>query len=36
VRHGKLVAVPVDFETARHAHGGRGHGHLHTHVREPV
>ena len=35
VRHGKLVAVPVDFETARHAHGGRGHRHLHTHIREP-
>jgi CopG family transcriptional regulator, nickel-responsive regulator len=34
VRHGKLFAVPVDFETARHPHGGRGHRHLHTHVRE--
>jgi CopG family nickel-responsive transcriptional regulator len=35
VRHGKLVAVPVDFETAHHMHGGRGRRHLHTHVREP-
>jgi CopG family transcriptional regulator, nickel-responsive regulator len=35
VRHGKLVAVPVNFETARHAHGGPGHRHLHTHIREP-
>jgi CopG family transcriptional regulator, nickel-responsive regulator len=34
VRHGKLVAVPVEVEAARHAHGGRGHRHLHTHVRE--
>jgi CopG family transcriptional regulator, nickel-responsive regulator len=34
VRHGKLVAVPVDFETARHPHGAGGHRHLHTHVRE--
>ena len=34
VRHGKLVAVPVEVEAASHAHGGRGHPHLHTHVRE--
>jgi CopG family nickel-responsive transcriptional regulator len=34
VRHGKLVSVPVDFETASHAHGERGSRHLHTHVRE--
>ena len=34
VRHGKLFAVPVEVETASHAHGGRGGRHLHTHVRE--
>jgi CopG family nickel-responsive transcriptional regulator len=34
VRHGKLVAVPVEVEAASHAHGGRGHRHFHTHVRE--
>jgi CopG family nickel-responsive transcriptional regulator len=34
VRHGKLIAVPVEVEAASHAHGGRGHRHLHTHVRE--
>jgi len=34
VRHGKLVAVPVEVEAASHTHGGRGHPHLHTHVRE--
>ena len=34
VRHGKLVAVPVEVEAASHAHGGRGHRHVHTHVRE--
>ena len=34
VRHGKLVAVPVEVEAATHTHGGRGHPHLHTHVRE--
>jgi CopG family transcriptional regulator, nickel-responsive regulator len=34
VRHGKLVAVPVEVEAASHAHGGRGDPHLHTHVRE--
>jgi len=36
VRHGKLVAVPVEVEAESHAHGGeRGRRHLHTHVREP-
>jgi len=35
VRHGRLVAVPVEMETERHAHGTeRSHRHLHTHVRE--
>ena len=34
VRHGKLFGVPVEIETASHAHGGRGYRHLHTHVRE--
>jgi CopG family transcriptional regulator, nickel-responsive regulator len=34
VRHGRLVAVPVEVERTSHAHGGRGHPHLHTHVRE--
>jgi CopG family nickel-responsive transcriptional regulator len=34
VRHGKLVAVPVEVEAASHTHGGRGHRHSHTHVRE--
>jgi CopG family transcriptional regulator, nickel-responsive regulator len=34
VRHGKLVAIPVEVEAASHAHGRRGHRHLHTHVRE--
>jgi CopG family transcriptional regulator, nickel-responsive regulator len=34
VRHGKLVAMPAQIETASHAHGGRGHRHLHTRVRE--
>jgi CopG family transcriptional regulator, nickel-responsive regulator len=34
VRHGKLVAVPVEVEAATHAHGGRGRRHLHTHFRE--
>ena len=34
VRHGKLVAVPVEVEAASHDHGGRGSRHLHTHVRE--
>jgi len=34
VRHGQLVAVPVELEAAKHDHGGRGSRHLHTHVRE--
>jgi CopG family transcriptional regulator, nickel-responsive regulator len=34
VRHGKLVAVPVEVEAQNHAHGGHGRPHLHTHVRE--
>jgi CopG family transcriptional regulator, nickel-responsive regulator len=34
VRHGKLVAIPVEVEAASHAHGTRGRRHLHTHVRE--
>ena len=34
VRHGRLVAVPVEVATESHAHGGRGRNHLHTHVRE--
>jgi CopG family transcriptional regulator, nickel-responsive regulator len=35
VRHGRLVAVPVEIEAQSHAHGGeRSRRHLHTHVRE--
>jgi CopG family transcriptional regulator, nickel-responsive regulator len=34
VRHGRLVAVPVEVATESHTHGGRGHDHVHTHVRE--
>lgn len=34
VRHGRLVAVPVEVEAASHPHGGRSRRHLHTHVRE--
>jgi CopG family transcriptional regulator, nickel-responsive regulator len=34
VRHGRLVAVPVEVEIAGHHHGPRGGGHPHTHVRE--
>jgi CopG family nickel-responsive transcriptional regulator len=35
VRHGRLVAVPVEVATESHPHGGEpGRGHLHTHVRE--
>ena len=34
VRHGRLVAVPVEVQAESHAHGGRGQSHLHTHVRE--
>jgi CopG family nickel-responsive transcriptional regulator len=35
VRHGRLVTVPVQFETQKHAHGAEsGRPHLHVHVRE--
>jgi CopG family nickel-responsive transcriptional regulator len=35
VRHGRLVAVPVDVADETHAHGGeRTRRHVHTHVRE--
>lgn len=35
VRHGRLVAVPVEVADESHAHGGEsGRRHLHTHVRE--
>lgn len=34
VRHGRLVAVPVEVEMASHRHGARRGGHPHTHVRE--
>jgi CopG family nickel-responsive transcriptional regulator len=34
VRHGRLVAVPVEVEADSHAHGGKRGRHLHTHVRE--
>jgi CopG family transcriptional regulator, nickel-responsive regulator len=34
VRHGRLVAVPVEVANESHTHGARGHRHLHTHVRE--
>jgi CopG family nickel-responsive transcriptional regulator len=35
VRHGRLVAIPVEVSAESHAHGGeRGRRHLHTHVRE--
>jgi len=34
VRHGRLVAVPVEVEAESHAHGGKRGRHLHTHVRE--
>jgi CopG family nickel-responsive transcriptional regulator len=34
VRHGRLVTVPVELETEKHAHGAaRGRRHLHTHVK---
>lgn len=34
VRHGRLVMVPVDAESASHGHDGKpGHKHLHLHVR---
>jgi len=35
VRHGRLVSIPVTFETEKHAHGEEpSHRHLHVHVRE--
>ena len=35
VRHGRLVAVPVEVTAESHPHGGdHQHSHLHTHVRE--
>src|SRR5262249_41651891 len=35
VRHGRLVTVPVEFETQKHGHGtGAARRHLHSHVRE--
>jgi CopG family transcriptional regulator, nickel-responsive regulator len=35
VRHGRLVAVPVEVSVESHSHGGeRGRRHLHTHVKE--
>ena len=35
VRHGRLVAVPVEVADESHPHGAeRGRRHLHTHVRE--
>jgi CopG family transcriptional regulator, nickel-responsive regulator len=35
VRHGRLVAVPVEVSVESHPHGGEGERrHLHTHVRE--
>jgi CopG family transcriptional regulator, nickel-responsive regulator len=34
VRHGRLVAVPVNVEATSHVHGERVGRHLHTHVRE--
>ena len=35
VRHGRLVTVPVEFETQKHGHGtGPAQRHLHSHVRE--
>ena len=35
VRHGRLVAIPVELEHQKHAHGADGsRRHLHVHVRE--
>jgi CopG family transcriptional regulator, nickel-responsive regulator len=35
VRHGRLVTIPVEFESQKHAHGDTpGRRHLHIHVRE--
>ena len=35
VRHGRLVTIPVEFDSQKHAHGDTpGRRHLHIHVRE--
>ena len=35
VRHGRLVTVPVEFESHKHSHGAEpGRRHLHVHVKE--
>jgi CopG family nickel-responsive transcriptional regulator len=35
VRHGRLVVVPVEVESAKHSHGDEpGHRHQHVHVRK--
>jgi CopG family transcriptional regulator, nickel-responsive regulator len=35
VRHGRVVTIPVQFETQKHAHGAHPRrSHLHAHVRE--
>ena len=35
VRHGRLVTVPVEFESQKHVHGAEpGRRHLHVHVKE--
>ncbi len=35
VRHGRLLTVPVEFESQRHAHGPeKSRRHLHVHVKE--
>lgn len=35
VRHGRLVMVPVEFESSKHPHAGEhAHKHLHVHVRK--
>ncbi len=35
VRHGRVMMIPVQIETQKHAHGAQGkRSHLHAHVRE--
>lgn len=34
VRHGRLVTVPVELRTEKHAHGKHTHTHEHAHVKE--
>jgi CopG family nickel-responsive transcriptional regulator len=35
VRHGRLITVPAEFDTQRHAHGAEpSRRHMHVHVRE--